>query len=51
MTISHHINGHILTNPANRTQDVFNPATGEVSNQVALADMSDVNAAVAARIM
>ena len=48
MPISHHINGQVLSNSANRTQDVFNPATGEVTHQVALADMSDVNAAVAA---
>ena len=48
MTISHYINGQTVRSPNSRTQDVFNPATGEVTTQVALADVADVNAAVAA---
>ena len=48
MTISHYINGQTVRSPNSRTQDVFNPATGEVTAQVALADVADVNAAVAA---
>lgn len=50
-TIGHLINGE--TRPATmngdtRTQDVFNPATGEVSAQVALASKATVEEAIAA---
>ena len=48
MIISHYINGQLVYTSNSRTQDVFNPATGEVTAQVALADVSEVNAAVAA---
>lgn len=48
MLISHRINGQVVVNSANRIQKVFNPATSEVSAQVALADNSEVDAAVAA---
>lgn len=47
-TISHFINGAISPSASGRQQDVFNPATGEVSGQVALASVAEVNAAVAA---
>ena len=48
MIISHYINGQLVHTSNSRTQDVFNPATGEVTAQVALADVAEVNAAVAA---
>lgn len=46
--ISHFINGALSPSTSGRQQDVFNPATGEVSGQVALASVAEVNAAVAA---
>lgn len=46
-TVGHLINGQITTT-AKRTQDVFNPATGEVSRQVALASAQTVDCAIAA---
>ncbi|MBA4502228.1 CoA-acylating methylmalonate-semialdehyde dehydrogenase [Marinobacterium marinum] len=45
--VGHLINGDLRTDAA-RTQDVFNPATGEVSRQVALAGKSTVEEAIAA---
>lgn len=45
--VGHLINGDLRTDAA-RTQDVFNPATGEISRQVALAGKSTVEEAVAA---
>ncbi|CAM3927356.1 CoA-acylating methylmalonate-semialdehyde dehydrogenase [Vreelandella rituensis] len=46
--INHYINGQVVeTEPAQR-QDVFNPASGKVSGQVALASPADVESAVAA---
>jgi malonate-semialdehyde dehydrogenase (acetylating) / methylmalonate-semialdehyde dehydrogenase len=45
--IGHFINGQIHWN-ASRTQAVFNPATGQVTGQVALAATADVARAVAA---
>ncbi len=47
-TIQHYINGQISPGTGIQTQDVFNPATGQVTGQVALANGDDVNAAVAA---
>jgi malonate-semialdehyde dehydrogenase (acetylating)/methylmalonate-semialdehyde dehydrogenase len=47
-TIQHHINGRVVASTSGRRQDVFNPATGEVSGQVALASVEEVNSAVAA---
>ena len=44
-TISHWINGRTIAG-GDRFGDVFNPATGEVQAQVALADPATVNAAV-----
>lgn len=46
-TIGHLINGQI-TSEAARTQDVFNPATGQVIRQVALASKETVEQAIAA---
>ncbi len=46
--IGHYINGEATSGGSGRTQDVFNPATGAVSGQVALASADDVGAAVAA---
>jgi malonate-semialdehyde dehydrogenase (acetylating)/methylmalonate-semialdehyde dehydrogenase len=46
--IEHFINGHVVPSTSGRQQDVFNPATGEVSSQVALGSVEEVNAAVAA---
>ncbi|GGO76628.1 methylmalonate-semialdehyde dehydrogenase (acylating) [Marinobacterium nitratireducens] len=46
-TIGHLING-IVQNDAARTQNVYNPSTGEVSKQVALAGKATVEEAIAA---
>lgn len=45
--IGHLINGQI-THESARTQDVYNPSTGEVSKQVALASKATVEEAIAA---
>src|SRR5689334_4643813 len=47
-SIGHCIAGRTTIGDSSRFQDVFNPATGQVSGKVALASTSDVNAAVAA---
>jgi malonate-semialdehyde dehydrogenase (acetylating)/methylmalonate-semialdehyde dehydrogenase len=44
-TIGHLINGEIY-NDADRTQDVFNPATGKITKQVALASVETVEQAI-----
>lgn len=46
--IGHYINGRMMASTSSRSQDVFNPATGEVTARVALASEQEVNAAVAA---
>lgn len=46
--IGHFISGSLTAASSDRTQDVFNPATGEVSGTVALASLEDVNKAVGA---
>jgi malonate-semialdehyde dehydrogenase (acetylating)/methylmalonate-semialdehyde dehydrogenase len=46
--IAHFINGAVTAPSSDRSQDVTDPATGEVSAKVALASAADVNAAVAA---
>ena len=46
-TIGHLINGEIY-NDNNRTQDVFNPATGKAEKKVALASKATVEKAIAA---
>ena len=45
--IHHFIQGARAPGTSARQQDVFNPATGQVTGQVALANTADVNAAVA----
>ena len=45
--VGHFINGQVVET-AERTQDVFNPATGEVTRQVAIAAKSTVEEAIAA---
>ena len=47
-TIAHHVNGQAFAGTGTRTQDVYNPARGEVIAQTRLANAADVNAAVAA---
>jgi malonate-semialdehyde dehydrogenase (acetylating)/methylmalonate-semialdehyde dehydrogenase len=44
--ISHYINGKVVPSIGKRRQEVFNPATGEVTAQVSLADQEDVTVAV-----
>jgi len=46
LPIGHLIDGHITTT-ATRTQPVYNPATGQISGQVALADKTTVEQAIA----
>ena len=46
-TVGHFINGRRVAE-AGRSQDVFNPATGRVVRQVALAGKATVEAAIAA---
>jgi malonate-semialdehyde dehydrogenase (acetylating)/methylmalonate-semialdehyde dehydrogenase len=46
--IAHYINGQMTAGESSRQQEVFNPATGQVSGQVALASRADVATAVAA---
>jgi len=46
--IQHFMNGQVVSSASGRQQDVFNPATGEVVAQVALANLDEVNAVVAA---
>ena len=48
MKIQHFINNRLVESTSGREQDVFNPATGEVSGQVVLASVEEVHAAVAA---
>lgn len=46
--VEHFINGKRTSGSDDRHQDVFNPATGEVSSQVALASTATVEKAIAA---
>jgi malonate-semialdehyde dehydrogenase (acetylating) / methylmalonate-semialdehyde dehydrogenase len=46
--IGHYIAGAKVAGTTDRTQDVYNPATGEVTGKVALADVGEVGKAVAA---
>ena len=46
--IGHYISGSVVAGTSGNTQDVYNPATGEVQSQVALASVEEVNQAVAA---
>lgn len=45
--VQHWIDGRVTQSTGERTQDVFNPATGEVSRKVALGSTQDVETAVA----
>lgn len=45
--VGHLINGQIVTD-GDRNQDIYNPSTGEVSNQVALASRTTVEQAISA---
>jgi len=45
--IEHYIGGKVVGSTSGRQQDVFNPATGTVTGQVALASVEEVDAAVA----
>ena len=45
--VGHLINGQLVEG-ANRTQDIFNPSTGEIGGQVALASKETVEEAIAA---
>jgi malonate-semialdehyde dehydrogenase (acetylating) / methylmalonate-semialdehyde dehydrogenase len=45
--VQHWISGALTPGGSDRTQDVFNPATGAVTRQVMLATVQDVNDAVA----
>ena len=46
--VEHFINGKKVSGKGDRHQDVFNPATGEVSGQVALASSATVEEAISA---
>ncbi|MBA3595854.1 MAG: CoA-acylating methylmalonate-semialdehyde dehydrogenase [Methylibium sp.] len=46
--IGHYIDGRKVASTSGRRQPVFNPATGAVARQVALASQAEVNTAVAA---
>jgi malonate-semialdehyde dehydrogenase (acetylating)/methylmalonate-semialdehyde dehydrogenase len=45
--VAHYIGGRLVPSTSGRTQAVYNPATGAVARQVALASVDDVAAAVA----
>ncbi len=47
-SIGHFIGGQVQPGSSGRSQAVYNPATGKVARQVALASVDEVNAAVAA---
>ena len=46
--IQHYLHGQTVASTSGRSQDVFNPATGAVVAQVALANQAEVDAVVAA---
>ena len=46
-SIAHYISGQTTAGTSTRAQDVFNPATGEVTGRVSLANVQDVAKAVA----
>jgi malonate-semialdehyde dehydrogenase (acetylating)/methylmalonate-semialdehyde dehydrogenase len=46
-TVSHWINGQVVSDTSARAQDVFNPATGQPTRKVELATLATVDAAVA----
>ena len=46
--VGHFINGQLMPGSSGRSQPVYNPATGQIARQVALASADDVASAVAA---
>jgi malonate-semialdehyde dehydrogenase (acetylating)/methylmalonate-semialdehyde dehydrogenase len=46
-SIAHYISGQKTAGTSTRAQDVFNPATGAVTGRVSLANVKDVDQAVA----
>ena len=48
--VGHHIDGRTVAGSSGRRQAVYNPATGAVTRQVALASEAEVHAAVAAGV-
>ncbi|WP_026819027.1 CoA-acylating methylmalonate-semialdehyde dehydrogenase [Arthrobacter castelli] len=47
-TIAHFINGEVTSGSGSRSQDVFNPATGQVTGELRLANQDDIKSVVAA---
>jgi malonate-semialdehyde dehydrogenase (acetylating)/methylmalonate-semialdehyde dehydrogenase len=47
-TLSHHIDGQLQASNSPRKSELYNPATGEIIGHVPLADLSEVDKAVAA---
>ncbi len=47
-TVGHYINGQAVPGSSGRQGNIYNPATGQVSGQVALASKSEVEQAIAA---
>jgi malonate-semialdehyde dehydrogenase (acetylating)/methylmalonate-semialdehyde dehydrogenase len=47
-TVSHWINGSLITDKASQVGEIFNPATGKISGTVNFADITTVNQAVQA---
>ena len=45
--IQHYIGGELVSGTSGRFADIYNPATGEVQSQVALASASELDAAIA----
>src|SRR5262245_41485379 len=45
--VGHFIGGQVVASTSGRSQAVYNPATGKVARQVALASVDEVNAAIA----
>lgn len=45
-TVNHLINGKLAAGQSGRTQDIFNPATGQVVGKVDLANISEIDRAV-----
>jgi malonate-semialdehyde dehydrogenase (acetylating)/methylmalonate-semialdehyde dehydrogenase len=45
--INHYVDGAVTALSSTRRSDVYNPATGQVTGQVALADSADIDAVVA----
>ncbi len=46
-TIDHYVNGELVAGVSGRYADLYNPATGKVSGRVAMANIQEVEAAIA----